>query len=48
MVDGCFKNLIVKIRPDFIGMKAPFTSPLAAAWFTDLDDLIHKLDVELL
>jgi len=48
MVDGCFKILMTEIHPDFIGMKAPLTSPLVTGWVTYLDDLIHKLDVELL
>jgi len=48
MMDGCFKNLMTKIHPDFIGMKTPLTSPPVTGWVTYLDDLTHKLDMELL
>jgi hypothetical protein len=48
MVDGCFKNLMAKIRPDEIEMGAQFTSPPVIGWVTYLDDVTRKLDVKSL
>jgi hypothetical protein len=48
MMDDRFKIFMTKIHPDFIGMKASLTRSLVTGWVTYLDDLIHKLDMELL